>query len=187
MAGKVCPFWIGYLLLSPLRRFFQNPDKILAPYISPDMTVMDYGSAMGYFSLPMARMVQPAGKVICVDIQERMLIALARRAERAGLTNNIETFCIDTEMFSLNPFYERIEFILCFAVAHEVPDQKILFTELSNALKSGGYMLLSEPSGHVNAEAFQKTQETAFECGFGHPRKIGIQRARTVLLEKANG
>jgi len=33
MAGKVCPFWIGYLLANPLRRLFQNPDRILGPYV----------------------------------------------------------------------------------------------------------------------------------------------------------
>ena len=30
MSERVCPWWIGYFLVSPLRRAFQNPMRILA-------------------------------------------------------------------------------------------------------------------------------------------------------------
>jgi len=40
----VCPVWVGYLLASPLRKLLQNPDKILAPYVKPGMTVLDVGA-----------------------------------------------------------------------------------------------------------------------------------------------
>ena len=43
MAEKVCPIWVGYLLASPVRRLFQNPDKILGPYIEDGITVLDIG------------------------------------------------------------------------------------------------------------------------------------------------
>lgn len=32
MSKRVCPWWLGYWLLNPLRRLIHNPDKILAPY-----------------------------------------------------------------------------------------------------------------------------------------------------------
>lgn len=37
MAEQVCPVWIGYFLLSPLRKLFQNPNKILSPYVKDGM------------------------------------------------------------------------------------------------------------------------------------------------------
>jgi hypothetical protein len=43
MAKKVCPVWIGHLLASPLRRLVQNPKKILEPYVTNGMTVLDFG------------------------------------------------------------------------------------------------------------------------------------------------
>ena len=43
MAEHVCPWWIGYLLVSPIRRWLQNPDKILSPYVSEGMTVLELG------------------------------------------------------------------------------------------------------------------------------------------------
>ncbi|QTA83790.1 SAM-dependent methyltransferase domain-containing protein [Desulfonema limicola] len=64
MSKRVCPIWIGYLLLNPIIKLYQNPEKILSPYVSEGMTVLDMGCAMGYFSLPLARMVGTGGKVM---------------------------------------------------------------------------------------------------------------------------
>jgi SAM-dependent methyltransferase len=79
----VCPWWVGYTLDNPLRRFVHDPKKILAGLVGEGQTVMDLGCGMGYFSLAMARMVGRTGKVISVDIEPRMLRRLERR----------ETFC----------------------------------------------------------------------------------------------
>jgi predicted methyltransferase len=62
MAKRVCPWWIGYLLLSPLRRLGQDPAKILAPYVREGMTVFEPGAGMGYFTLELARRVGPSGR-----------------------------------------------------------------------------------------------------------------------------
>ena len=85
-------------------------------------------AAMGYFSLPMAKLVRPEGKVICVDIQQKMLDVLLKRATKAGIAETIET-CVVQESFSLEKYYESVDFALAFAVAHEVPDQNHFFKE----------------------------------------------------------
>ena len=33
MTQRVCPWWLGYLLASPLRRLMQDPVEVLAPYV----------------------------------------------------------------------------------------------------------------------------------------------------------
>ena len=53
----VCPWWIGYLLASPIRRIFQNPEEILSPFIRFGMAVLEPGPGMGFFTIPLARMV----------------------------------------------------------------------------------------------------------------------------------
>lgn len=82
---RVYPWWLGYLLVSPLRRLSQNPGKVLAPYVREGMTVLEPGRGMGFFTLELARLVGPSGRVVAVDIQPRMLAGLRRRAARAGL------------------------------------------------------------------------------------------------------
>ena len=65
MAGcGVCPWWAGYILASPLRRLIQDPRSLLAPYVHPGMTVLEPGPGMGFFTLELARLVGPAGRVI---------------------------------------------------------------------------------------------------------------------------
>ena len=85
MAHFVCPWFMGYVLICPLRKLWLNPRKLLIPYVRPGMTVLDVGCAMGFFSLPMAEMVRPEGRVVCVDLQEKMVRKLKRRAEKQGL------------------------------------------------------------------------------------------------------
>src|SRR5271157_4197804 len=91
MAETVCPWWIGYWLASPMRRWMVNPEKLLAPYIREGMTVLEPGPGMGFFTLPMAAMAGPTGRIVAVDIQARMLDGLRRRALKAGLLPRIET------------------------------------------------------------------------------------------------
>ena len=53
MSHRVCPWWMGYLLMCPLRRLGQNPDRMLAPFVATGMTVMEVGPGMGFFTLPL--------------------------------------------------------------------------------------------------------------------------------------
>jgi len=84
MAKHVCPWWVGHFLMNPLRRFAHNPPKILSPYVSDGMTVLDLGPGMATFTLDLARFTGPTGRVIAVDIQARMLEQVKKAAAAAG-------------------------------------------------------------------------------------------------------
>ena len=116
MAERVCPWWVGYLLVSPLRRLFHNPVTILGPHVNSGMTVVDIGCAMGFFSLPLAEMVGPGGRVVCVDLQERMMRPLNRRATKAGVSDRIETRVCRAHSLGLDDLNGKIDFALAFAV-----------------------------------------------------------------------
>ena len=66
MSHTVCPWWLGYVLASPLRRLFLDPVKLLSPYVQAGMTVLEPGPGMGFFTLELARLVGPAGRVVAV-------------------------------------------------------------------------------------------------------------------------
>jgi hypothetical protein len=46
MAQRVCPWWLGYLLASPIRRLLGDPVKVVAPYVREGMTVLEPGPGM---------------------------------------------------------------------------------------------------------------------------------------------
>lgn len=184
MAERVCPVWVGYLLASPVRKLFQNPHKLLGPYIKTGMKVLDIGCAMGFFSLPLARMVGPKGTVISVDLQEKMLKSLEKRARKAGLSDIIETRICGADSLGLDNLGAEMDFALASAVIHEVPDVSSFFSEVCAVLKQGGKLLVAEPKGHVSGEDFKRTVSAAEAKGFKVSDNSPIGRPLTVLLEK---
>lgn len=180
MAKHVCPWWIGYLLVSPLRRWFQDPEQILRPLITEGMTVLDIGPGMGFFTVPAARMVGDQGKVIAVDIQEKMLSALERRAAKAGVQDRIITRLCEPNSLNVS---EQIDLCLAFNVVHEVPDPLEFFLQIRSVLKPMGQLLVSEPSGwHVSEKDFQDTLTVAAATGLRVVDQPHIRRSRSALL-----
>ncbi len=184
MAEHVCPVWVGYLLASPVRRLLHDPLKILEPYVKKDMKALDFGCAMGFFSLPLARLVGPTGRVLCMDVQEKMLRSLEKRARKADLVDRVETRTCAGNTLGLDDLAGEIDFALLFYVVHEVPDQQMVFSEIGAALKPNARVLMTEPQGHVSAEGFEKSISLAEQQGFQVEERPRMFRSRSVLLSK---
>ena len=184
MAEHVCPVWIGYLLACPVRKLLQNPAKILKPYVNEAMTVADIGCAMGFFSLPLAKMVGPNGRIICVDIQERMIRSLEKRAHKAGLLNRIERHICKGDSLGLGDIKERIDFVLASAVVHEVPAINGFFSQIYSAMKSGSKFLVIEPKMHIPKTDFDTTISIAQKNGFLIIDSPMVRSSHAVLLQK---
>jgi len=185
MPKRVCPAWLGHFLANPIRKLIHPPEKILNPYAKEGMTVLDVGSGMGFFSIPLARMVGTNGKVICVDIQEKMLQGLKKRAQKTGVLTRIETRLCSQHTLGLQGLAEKIDFALAFAVVHEVPDPPRFFDELAATLIPSGSVLLAEPKEHVSHEEFTITISITMQHGFKIVEKPKIFRSRSVVLKKA--
>ncbi|MBI5248528.1 MAG: class I SAM-dependent methyltransferase [Desulfomonile tiedjei] len=180
MAKHVCPWWLGYLLVNPMRRWFQNPETILSPYVAEGMTVLDIGPGMGFFTIPAARMVGDTGRVIAVDIQEKMLKSLEKRAEKAGVAGRIVTRLCEPNSLGIS---EPIDLCLAFNVVHEVPDPRTLFSQIRGILKPTGKLFLAEPGGwHVSEEDFKVTLALAAAVGLKLIAEPKIRRSRSALL-----
>ena len=72
----VCPWWMGYFHLGPIRKMLHDPRKILGSYVETGMKVLDVGPGMGFFTLYLARMVGEGGRVYAIDLQEKMIFNL---------------------------------------------------------------------------------------------------------------
>jgi len=81
MASPTCPWWLGCLLASPLRRLIESPQTRLAPYVRPGMLILEPGPGMGFFTLELARWVEPRGHVSAAAFQ-----ASLTRATTVGFT-----------------------------------------------------------------------------------------------------
>ena len=178
--GKhTCPWWLCFTFDNLLRRLFQNPDQILRPYVAEGITVLDIGPGMGYFSIPLARMVGPRGRVIAVDIQPEMLSALQKRAKGAAVDRRIAIHLCKADSLGLNI---QFDFVLAFWMIHEVPNHLVFFEEIKSLLKPSGKFLLSEPILHVNQAMFEKTVKTAESVGLVLKEKPKIYLSRSALF-----
>jgi ubiquinone/menaquinone biosynthesis C-methylase UbiE len=183
MNDHLCPFWFGYFLLSPVRKLITNPYRILEPYVRPGMTVLDAGTAMGFFSLPLAHLVGESGRVVCVDLQRKMIEQLRARALKAGLDRRMEFRVCTQESLTIGDLAGKIDFALAIAVLHEVPGQRRFLTETFNCLKKGGGLLFVEPAGHVTRDGFSSSVSLARAVGYeiGDTRRI-IRHHSALLL-----
>jgi len=181
MSGQnhVCPWWLCYTFDNPLRRLLHNPEVILKPYVKPGNHVIDVGAGMGYFTIPLARLVGPPGRVTAIDLQPRMLSALRRRAGKNGVSEIIATHLANPDTLGQ---HAPADFILAFWMAHEVPAQQEFLTEIRQLLKPEGLFLLVEPKFHVSPRAFRQTLETAEALGFYSQEHPPIRASHSALL-----
>jgi ubiquinone/menaquinone biosynthesis C-methylase UbiE len=162
--NRVCPVELASSLDSKIRRWLQNPYKILSPFVKDGMKVLDVGCGPGFFSIEMASMVGPGGEVIAADLQDGMLQKLSDKIKGTSFEPRIR--CVQCSRTSIN-VSEPVDFILTFYMVHEVPDKASLFKQLRAIVKSQGQFLLVEPKlFHVSRSEFQSTVDIAERVGF---------------------
>ncbi|RPH38198.1 class I SAM-dependent methyltransferase [bacterium] len=162
--NRVCPVELAGSLDNKIRRWLQDPQKILAPYVKEGMKVLDLGCGPGFFSIEMATMVGKTGKVFSADLQEGMLQKVCDKIKGTELEKRIQLVRCGTDSINM---HERVDFILTFFMVHEVPDKNSLFKQLKSVLKENGQYLLVEPKlFHVSRKAWAATTKLAEENGF---------------------
>jgi ubiquinone/menaquinone biosynthesis C-methylase UbiE len=175
----VCPWWLVHTFDNPLRRLLQNPERILGGLVRPGDACVDLGCGIGYFTIPMARLVGPAGSVTAVDLQPEMLAGVEKRARQSELLDRVSLHRADASGLHLAATFD---FALAFWVAHEVPDQLSLFNQIRLALRPGGRLLLVEPLGHVGRKAFFDTVGVAAQAGLVAADRPRVSLSRAVVL-----
>jgi ubiquinone/menaquinone biosynthesis C-methylase UbiE len=179
---QVYPWWLCFTFDNFLRRMFQNPKKIIEPYIVSGWTVLDVGPGMGYFTITIAKLVGDSGKVIAADLQKKMLASLWQRAVKAGVQARVRLLQSSPNRIGID---EPIDFCLAFWMLHEVEDQTRFLNEIASAMKPGGIFLLAEPRIHVNQNNFNRSVSIIKSAGFSIVNYPRIFLSNAVLFKKA--
>ncbi len=178
---RVCPWWLIGLFDNPLRRLFQNPARILAGLVEPGQTAADIGCGMGYFTVPLAGLVGPQGRVLAIDLQEKMLAGVQRRAARSGVSERIQLCRAAPDGLGVAG---PVDFVLTHWMLHEVPDQARFLKEVHKLLLPGGNWLLVEPIIHVTKAMFARTVAVGQSVGFTPVSTPRIGASRAVLFTR---
>jgi ubiquinone/menaquinone biosynthesis C-methylase UbiE len=179
--SHICPWWLASALDNPIRRLIHNPEKMLGGYIESGQTVLDVGCGSGTFTIAMAKMVGETGKVIAVDVQDKMLQILRKKAAKERLESRIITHKSKPDRIGIS---DKVDFALAFYMVHEVPDAEGFLREIASLLKPKSRLLIVEPVLHVSASSFKKTQEAARLAGLRpiYEPKIRFSRAMIFRL-----
>jgi len=178
----VMPWRKQWTLNNPIRAWIHPPRKIFRGLVEPGMTVADTGCGTGFFSLALARMVGPYGRVIAVDLQAEALALLEEKAEKLGLAKVIETWKCEADDIGRLP---GVDFGLSAYMVHETPDIDAYFTRMAECVKPGGKLLLAEPRFHVSRSHFGDELSAAGRAGFVRAGDPAIRFSHAAVLERA--
>ena len=113
------------------------PDEVIGRLdLKPGMVVADIGAGTGFFALPFARAVAPAGMVWAVDLQPAMLKILEEKLQREGAPDNIglrEGQAVDTGLPD-----GRCDLAFLGNIWHELDEPGTVLAELRRILRPGG-------------------------------------------------
>ncbi len=178
--NKICPVAYAPGLDNSIRKFLQNPYKILKPFIRKGMTVLDIGCGPGFFSVEIAKMLDGSGKVIAADLQKGMLDIISQKVTGTELENHIVLHQCKEDSIDLQ---NKVDFIFAFYMIHEVPDQDNLLREMKSLLNPGGQILIIEPKIHVTKKAFNALIEKIENIGLDVISRPTVFFSRAVVLK----
>jgi ubiquinone/menaquinone biosynthesis C-methylase UbiE len=179
---RICPVRYAGSLDNRIRKWIQDPKKILGPYIKRGMIVLDLGCGPGFFTVSIAEMVGQSGKVIAADVQDGMLKIVQNKIKGTDVEKRIHIHKCDKGSIG---FSGCVDLVLAMYVIHEISNVQSLFMEIHNLLKDRGYLLIVEPKYiHVSKKDFEQTVRSAVELGFEHVGNLNILLSRGVVLRK---
>ena len=118
------------------RRLVPAKDIIPRLGITKRDAVIDLGSGIGYFSIPLAKI---AGSVLALDLEPKMLAVLSERIRTLKMSN---IHMVKADMTSLPIADDSVDHVFAAFVYHEVPRPIRLIEESHRVLRVGGVLTI---------------------------------------------
>ncbi len=128
-------------LLAPARERLMPVRKTLKRFhLEESDTVLELGPGPGYFSIEASRMIGPAGRLLCLDLQPGMAAILRERLRAAGSDGQP----VVGDAIRLPLASGSIDKAFLVAMFGEIPDRPAALAELRRVLRPGGVLGFSE-------------------------------------------
>jgi len=124
---------------------FLHPERIVTAFeLRPGMTVADFGSGGGYFTIPVARVVGEEGRVYAIDIQPTALAVVKSKANLERLLH-VETIWADLELDRGSRLPDNsVDFVVIANILFQAERKDAIFSEARRILRSGGRLAIIE-------------------------------------------
>jgi ubiquinone/menaquinone biosynthesis C-methylase UbiE len=132
--------------------------------------VLEVGPGTGYYSLPVARWLEPGGRLEVLDIQQEMLDHTLGQAAAEGITNIAGERADAREMPYADDSFDAAYLV---TVLGEIRDQDAALRELRRVVKPRGRIVVGELFGDPHMVTFRALRDRAAAAGLEVERKLG--------------
>ncbi|MHA1963486.1 MAG: class I SAM-dependent methyltransferase [Candidatus Thorarchaeota archaeon] len=178
------PSIMGNAIANPSFRSRAQPPSLLleALELRPGMEIVELGCGSGYYTVAVAKTIQPAGIVFAVDIQQGMLDKLQERMEREGVDNIIPVLA-DAEGHI--PLDDGVaDAVFSVTVLPEIPDPPKALLQVKRLLKAEGvfanYEFVIDPDFPLK----RTVVNWAIQAGFTLKRQSGNPFRHVLVFTK---
>jgi len=184
-AALPCPWWMVPLLENPYFQVVAGAELLMdRAGIGPGMTVLDAGCGPGRLTVPIAKRVGEAGRVVALDRQPRMLRRLQRRLAEHGLAS-VETILGGLGEGRLPA--DRFDVALLVTVLGEIPDRAAALCEIRASLRAGGVLSVTEVLPDPHYQTLARVRALAAEAGLTEQRLFEGRTGYTLNLVRDRG
>jgi len=181
-----CPVWLRWLveLDNPFTKTNRAAFIVETLALTNGMTILDAGCGPGRLTVPLARSVGPAGRVVALDVQPGMLARAKSKTEAAGYKNvEFVAAALGDGKLPANQFDRAV----LVTVLGEIPNRVAAFAELFCALKPGGILVVVEVIFDPHFQTRNTVTGLAGSTGFRERVFFGHGLAYVIHFEKPNG
>ncbi len=181
-----CPTWLAKLveLDNPLFRVDSARAIVGHLDLQPGMRALDFGCGPGRLTVPIAETVGAAGSVLGLDIQEGMLDRARRKVRSARLTNASLRLAKPGDAGLGRDEFDRAVMV---TVLGEIPDRQAALQEVTDALKPGGLVSVTEVVVDPHFQTRGAVRRLAATAGLREVAFFGNRLGFTLNFEKARG
>src|SRR5262245_61546538 len=145
----------------PERNEEERSDAIVAALEIPvGASVADVGAGTGYFTWRLAQRVGPAGTIIAVDVQQKMLDLTAEAVKRRGLTN--VSYVLGSGTSPRLPD-GSVDLVFIAYSYHEFSEPEAMMAAIKRALKPGGRVFILEFAKESRSAPASATHKMSLE------------------------
>jgi SAM-dependent methyltransferase len=115
--------------------------KLRRKFCSSTITIYDAGSGFGQYTYFISENLKPC-KIYSVDVKEDWIVD----CQKFFTEKKIKDVSFAVEDLTRITHKEKFDIIVCVDVMEHIHDDKTVFKNFHEALKSGGYLLINSPS-----------------------------------------
>ena len=162
--GRPCPFSARWLLHLPPRGLVHPVRRTLREsHVRPGAIVLELGPGTGYFSLEAARILGPEGRLVCIDLQPDMAMALRRRLSSSEVRN---ADVVIGEAGALPLADQSVDCAFLVTVLGEIPERPRALRELRRVLAPEGILSVTETLPDPDYQFMGSVRDLARAAGF---------------------